>query len=316
MNDQGRWWLVLFIKIVLGIAVTVYAVVMVSPSPKPRQAILWAARRAGGCSIQETFRSSEFPQTIARIGEEFAARSPVIQEDAGLQLFDTPRGKYWAVKNDKFLRFTLAEQELEIYGKGEQGVRRGDVVLDCGANVGVFTHTALSRGARLVVAIEPAPVPLECLRRNFQKEIASGQVIVCPKGVWDHPDTLDLVLGEEGNTTGNSFVLGRGIKRTVKVPLTTIDNLVQELRLDRVDFIKMDIEGSEKPALRGAAQTLKRFSPRMAIASEHLPDDDKKIPETVNTLRPGYKITASSCQDYTFRVAPEVLLFGAGPVGN
>src|SRR5438034_846183 len=91
------------------------------------------------------------------------------------------------------------------------------------------------------------------------------------------------------------FCSGRGIKRTVKVPLTTIDILVQELHLDRVDFIKMDIEGSEKPALRGAAQTIKKFSPRMAIASEHLPDDPTRIPETVNTIRPGYKITATHC---------------------
>jgi FkbM family methyltransferase len=316
MNERGRWWLVLFIKIVLGVAVTVYAVVMVSPSPKPRLAVLWAVRRAGGCSVQETIRSGDFAPRIARMGDEFNAASRVLQEDAGLVLVATPRGNYWAVKNDKFLRFTLAEQELEIYGKGGQGVRPGDVVLDCGANVGVFTRTALSRGARLVVAIEPAPVPLECLRRNFQKEIAGGQVIVCPKGVWDHQDTLDLVLGEEGNTTGNSFVLGRGIKRTVKVPLTTIDILVQELHLDRVDFIKMDIEGSEKPALRGAAQTIKKFSPRLAIASEHLPDDPTRIPETVNTIRPGYKITATHCQDYTYSVAPEVLLFGTGTAGN
>jgi hypothetical protein len=44
----------------------------------------------------------------------------------------------------------------------------------------------------LVVAIEPSPANLECLRRNMSREIASGRVIVYPKGVWDREDVLAL----------------------------------------------------------------------------------------------------------------------------
>ena len=81
----------------------------------------------------------------------------------------------------------------------------------------------------------------------------------------------------DGNTTGDSFVLGRNQANKVKVPLTTIANLAIELKLPRVDFVKMDIEGAEKEALRGGAETIRRYHPRMAIASEHLPDD---VPES------------------------------------
>lgn len=305
-----RRLIVIGIKVLLAIAVTVYVLAVASPWQQPRLTLIWAARRSGGCSFRETIDSYDRVMNIPKIGDRFASATHVVQEDpSGLQLFETPRGRYWAVKNDKFLRYALAEQELQIYGTDGHGVRSGDVVLDCGANVGVFTRTALSRGARLVVAIEPTPATVECLRRNFQQEIVDRRVLVYPKGVWDHVDTLELALGEEGNTTGNSFVLGRNVKTKVKLPLTTIDNLVRELNLDRVDFIKMDIEGAEKQALRGGAQTIKRFSPRMAIATEHLPDDLTKIPEVVNSIRPGYQIISTDCQDHYLSVEPEVLLF-------
>ena len=77
---------------------------------------------------------------------------------------------------------------MKIYGTGARGVQPGDVVLDCGANIGIFSKTALASGARLVVAVEPAPDTLECLRRNLGREIAERRVIVYPKGVWDHDD--------------------------------------------------------------------------------------------------------------------------------
>lgn len=63
------------------------------------------------------------------------------------------------------------------------------------------------------------------------------------------------------------------------MPLTTIDRIVDELHLQRVDLIKMDIEGSEKPALQGAARTIRRFNPRLTIATEHNADDYKAIPD-------------------------------------
>ena len=58
--------------------------------------------------------------------------------------------------------------------------------------MGLYAKTALASGAKLVVAIEPAPENIECLRRNLAQEIAAGRVIVYPKGVWDKDDTLAL----------------------------------------------------------------------------------------------------------------------------
>jgi hypothetical protein len=62
------------------------------------------------------------------------------------------------------------------------------------------------------------------------------------------------------------------------VKTMTLDSFVKEYNVERVDFIKIDAEGSERETLKGAKETIKKFKPRMAIAAYHLPDD-KKIPE-------------------------------------
>ena len=48
-----------------------------------------------------------------------------------------------------------------------------------------------------------------------------------------------------------------------------LDNVVENLALERIDFIKMDIEGSERWGLEGGQGTIKRFHPPMAISSYH-----------------------------------------------
>ena len=296
------------VRVVLGAVVLL--VVMVGVWPKARLLAVWSLGRANGCSCGDATRSHDlllrFSETTQRIGRA----SRVVERDPqGLDLVETPLGRYWTVKNDRFLNSTLAEEALDIYGRREEGPRKGDVVLDCGANIGVFTRKALKVGVRLVVAIEPTPLTVECLRRNFQREIADGRVIVYPKGVWNRVDTLELASGGEGNSVGNSVVLGRELKNKIRVPLTTIDLLTEELHLDRVDFIKMDIEGAEKQALTGATAVIRKFRPRMAIASEHLPDDFTAIPQTVKAIWPGYQVTPASCKDDFSTVEPEVLLF-------
>ena len=232
--------------------------------------------------------------------------------DGGLNLWSTPEGNVWDVHGNTILPMLMAEQQLDIYELAGHEVRRGDVVLDCGANIGLFTRKALSRGAALVVAIEPAPLTLEALRRNLEGEIRSGRVIVYPKGVWDREDQLQLSI-DEINQAADSLVTGDARAPTVRVPLTTIDRIVAELKLPRVDFIKMDIEGAEKPAIRGAKETLQRFRPRMSLSSEHLPDDFTAIPALVKSIEPRYRYQGCDCEAQDRRAKARVLAFDPLP---
>lgn len=232
----------------------------------------------------------------------------------GYELWGTPRGQYWAPQSSDFLAFVLAEQDRRGYGAGLQAVRRGDIVLDCGAHIGVFTRTALNLGAQVVIAIEPGPENLVCLHRNFKGEIDAGRVVVVPKGVLDREGDLAF-QHHRTNPAANAFLLNHKPSTTgdplPRVAVTRIDTLVTNLRLPRVDFIKMDIEGSERYALAGAGATLGKYRPRLAIASYHRPDDPEAIPAIVKQANGAYQMECGACElkRPNWRLRPDVLFF-------
>ncbi len=71
--------------------------------------------------------------------------------------------------------------------------------------------------------------------------------------------------------------------------ITTIDAYVRENALPRVDFIKLDVEGSELNVLRGATVTINRFKPILAISAYHKWDDFWVLMNFIKSVRPDYK---------------------------
>ena len=63
-----------------------------------------------------------------------------------------------------------------------------------------------------------------------------------------------------------------------------------------MDFIKLDIEGAEREALRGAVQVLKKYRPRLMIDSYHLPDDNVVLPEIIRGAQPDYESSCGFCE--------------------
>ncbi len=295
----------------IGLACVVLAAALCTVFEPARLAVLVAVGRSPVCPLSNAVRSGrELQNQIAYKDKILYASKRLEADPAGYHLWDTPHGRFWIPKgSDYVLPYNLAEQERKIYGVGERDVRAGDVVLDCGANVGVYTRVALNNGAKLVVAIEPAPENIECLRRNFKQEIAGGRVIVYEKGVWDKEDMLVLRVDPE-NSAADSFVIRRqGAVETQQLPLTTIDKLVAELKLDRVDHIKMDIEGAEQRALRGARETLGKYHPRLSLAAYHEPDDPVRIPALVREGWNGYRMECGPCALANYSIRPDVLYF-------
>jgi FkbM family methyltransferase len=272
---------------------------------------IYVSGRSPHCPLSNALQCAENVQDQTRVKDRILAASREIERDAGYIHWDTPRGRYWMPAGSDFvLPFNLAEQQRQIYGKGERAVRSGDVVLDCGANVGAFVREALNAGASAVVAVEPAPENVECLRRNFAAEIAARKVLLYPKGVWDKDDVLTLQVVPK-NSAADSFVMHQeGGVEGAKVPLTTIDKLVAELNLPRVDYIKMDIEGAEQRAIAGARQTIQKYHPRLALSAYHTPEDPARIPELVRQTWSGYRMECGPCAETPeWRIRPDVLMF-------
>jgi len=279
--------------------------------PPFRLSLLVLVGRSPVCPLGQALQSVENQRRQVELKDRILSASRLVEKDpAGFHLWDTPKGRFWIPKgSDWSLPWDLAEQERKIYGAGPNAVRAGDIVLDCGANVGVYVREALAAGARLVVAIELAPENLECLRRNFAAEVAAGRVIVYPKGVWDRDDWLTLNVDPENSAADSVVIRPEKSHPGPKVPLTTIDKLVAELKLERVDFIKTDIEGAEQKALLGAQATLARFRPRLALSAYHRPDDPVEIPILVRRAWPGYQMECGPCADVTTYIRPDVLYF-------
>ena len=81
----------------------------------------------------------------------------------------------------------------------------------------------------------------------------------------------------------------------------TLDEVVHELKLDRVDFIKMDIEGAERHALAGARKLLAAHKPRLAICIYHAPDDAEAVPRAVFAANNSYEtFTRGGFQAYFY----------------
>jgi FkbM family methyltransferase len=233
------------------------------------------------------------------------------RQEGAFELWQTPHAPYWIPKGNWHAMPTIiAEEESGFYAHSGRVCRPGDVVIDCGAHVGVYTRQALRDGASLVVAVEPAPRNLECLRRNLAAEIASGGVIVCPKGVWNKEDVLPLYEDPE-HTAADGFVApGAKHRAAQQIPLTTIDQIAVELHLPRVNVIKMDIKGATARALKGARLTLAQHRPWLSLSTEEEEDDPNALTQAVHVLAPNYQPECGICSLASkWTVRPDAMLF-------
>lgn len=232
---------------------------------------------------------------------------------AGLELWRTWLGAFWTprdTQNEQLLRFLQWEQVVQqVYSHPLAQVRPGDVVIDCGAHVGLFTRLALQKGARLVVAVEPERANRAAFERSFAAELRSGKVRLVSEGVWEKAGKLPLRLSTV-NSGSHSLVFDKDVRGVETITVTTLDALAESQKLPRVDFIKMDIEGSERYALRGGTQVLQRWRPRLAIASYHLKDDPGVIASTVWAARSDYRIASKNLETPRHgTIVPKVLFF-------
>jgi FkbM family methyltransferase len=170
-------------------------------------------------------------------------------------------------------------------GAFDVSVKAGDVVIDAGAWIGDFSAYAASKGA-LCYAFEPTADTFQWLRRTAA--LNSNRIVPVQKGLSDHEGSAMISILDV-NSGGNSIVAERS-EQCESILLTTIDRFVQENNLPRVDFIKADIEGAERDMLRGAVDTMRRFAPKLAICTYHLPDDKPVLERIILEANPKYRI--------------------------
>lgn len=175
-------------------------------------------------------------------------------------------------------------------------VRPGDTVLDAGANIGFTTSQMLSAGASRVIALEPVAELFERLR-----QLNGDAVVALNKALSSNSGTASLILSSshnQGSTLNQQMVtlfpsVFDGTSQTINVDLTTID----EIALDHgpFDVWKLDIEGAEVAAMRGAMHTLETYPPRAIIVELFPPFVEEFV--SVATARHSFAYRATIRRD-------------------
>jgi FkbM family methyltransferase len=176
--------------------------------------------------------------------------------------------------------FILQQYKYENIVKVEDG----DFVIDCGACVGETSlyFSILAGLAGKVFAFEFEQENIKKLRDNLALNPNCQNIILIEKAVWNESAELEFI--PQG--PGSKVFQGSGTLRTQAI---SIDELVTDYKLNKLDFIKMDIEGAEMNALKGAHRSIKQYKPKLAISIYHSLDDFTKIIQYIDDLRLSYR---------------------------
>jgi FkbM family methyltransferase len=196
-----------------------------------------------------------------------------------IKLYNTATGIY---NHSKIKQYEYFSDEVRI--KPEIG----DIVLDCGACWGdttLFFSEEIGDSGH-IYSFEFIPNNIEIFKKNLDLN---------PR----LKDRVTLVPFPVGETSGKElyyFDNGPGSQigdnnspSSSKAKSISLDDFYMHFNLSKVDFIKMDIEGSEFSALKGGIKTIQNFKPKLAISIYHSMDDFIRIPEYLHSLNLGYK---------------------------
>jgi len=152
----------------------------------------------------------------------------------------------------------------------KQFVKPGAVCLDVGAHIGSYT-LLMAKEASKVIAVEPLPHLIEKLEANISLNKISN-VRILPIVLSDKPELVNLYyplnhpVGREGSLYRKNVCVENVEK--VQLEAKTIDQVMQEENCQRLDFIKIDVEGHEYPILLGGEKSIRKHKPAIIFEYE------------------------------------------------
>ena len=166
-----------------------------------------------------------------------------------------------------------------VLGKNAPFLSENEVFVDGGAYTGDTVEAFLSvvHGKyRAIHAFEPEP---ENYRRLLENTKGFSNVTCWQAGLGDEPKKLGFSSRETGSKVDLSC------KETIQV-----ESLDHALAETPVTYLKMDIEGMECPALRGAKKLIQTYRPKLAICTYHSNQDMVEVPRLILGLNPDYQL--------------------------
>jgi FkbM family methyltransferase len=224
---------------------------------------------------------------MIRWGVEYLGlQPPILPGPDGIRVEYSPKIALDIVVRDTLRQGSFEAREVEIL---RSHTSESGVFIDVGANIGYFTLLA-SRwvgSAGWVYAFEPVRQTYMLLRRNIALN-NSVNVTTFQVACAAEPGELSIVTGQD---SGWAYLSTDG-QGGEQVAVTTVDRFVVEQRLDRLDVVKIDVEGADFEVIKGACQTIKRFRPVIWLETSHLSRFGAAPSDVVEYLEPlGYTCT-------------------------
>lgn len=197
--------------------------------------------------------------------------------------------EYFFTLESVFIAFGLNE-----YGYNKNGVNfkveKGDYVIDGGACFGdtalIFAEDAGSTGK--VFSFEFVEDNLKVFHKNLElNPHLKGRIQLFENALWSNSKE-SLFIHEDG--AGSCAMTNKLEQNALEIPSKSIDDLVKECNIPKIDFIKLDIEGAELNCLEGAKQTILKFKPKLAICIYHNLEHFITIPKYIKELVPEYDL--------------------------
>ena len=179
-----------------------------------------------------------------------------------------PSGLYLETRSG--LRIHLSGDEddvstlLVVFGRRDYGkIPQHAICIDVGAHLGSFSLYAISSGAASVYSYEPDPVLYKTLVRNVESNHLGSQVFPCRAAVVG-AQASTVTFYPEGNASGHLAPL-QGDNQGIAVNALTLAEVVERNKLERVDVLKLDCEGSEYDIVFGTPPEIWRRIERVRL---------------------------------------------------
>jgi FkbM family methyltransferase len=193
----------------------------------------------------------------------------------------------FAVAIDILLRYMGPESEGDYIENGKYyDLEKGNTVVECGAYIGYYAMRAaeiVGKSGR-VVAIEPIGENLRLLSMNVERNFLHNVTIV-PKAVWKEK-CVQIIFREAKQRASLKEIVKPG--ENIRVECDTIDSILDSFHLNQIDFIRIQINGTEIEALKGMTETLRK-GPKLLIAAPYRRGGKYSYEEVISILsRNGY----------------------------
>ena len=181
--------------------------------------------------------------------------------------------------------------ELKEFLMNKIPIKSGDVVIEMGSfrGFGTIKLSQLVGKNGKIIAIESSKPNFEILKKNIEINKISN-VLIVNKGIWNKKGT-SLLYKEENQRTSLVKDLLKKSKNEVEIEVDTIDNILLENKVEKVDFITMEINAAEIEALKGMKNTLSKNGIRLIAAGWYDYHE-----------QPAWKLIKKILEDYDFKV--------------